>query len=526
MAQLLDASGRPVRTSELKGEQAAPTVTGVRQLRTGHPAQGLTPKRLAGVLREAEDGDPTRYLELAEEMEEKDLHYLSAISTRKRQVAQLEISVQPGDDSGLAEEHAELIRRWVAREDLQDELVDVLDAVGKGFSATEIVWETSERDWRPARLEWRFPQWFRFDREDGKTLMLLGETGVEEPLAPFKFIVHQAKVKSGLAIRGGLARAAAWAYLFKNYDIKDWVGFVEVYGQPIRVGKYQPGATEDEKDVLLRAVASIGSDAAAIVPSTMMIDFVESATKGTTATDLYEKLALYLDRQVSKAVLGQTLSSEPGESGSLALGQVHDSVREDIERSDAHQLAATLNRDLVRPMIDLNFGPQAAYPRLAIGRPEEENLEFLVNSVEKLVPLGFRVGQRQMRQRLGFEEMAKDDTPLVAPAVPPAFARAERRAAAQRRPVRPGGAQDDVDRVNRKLERETRAQVEGLVDAVKAAVDAAEDFDDLERRLGAVAGRFGVLDLADLIAQGLLLAELAGRDDIVEEAGGETGEDG
>ena len=39
---------------------------------------------------------------------------------------------------------------------------------------------------------------------------------------------------------------------------------------------------------------------------------------------------------------------------------------EDIERSDARQLSAALNRDLVRPIVDLNRGPQAAYPEPTI----------------------------------------------------------------------------------------------------------------------------------------------------------------
>jgi len=28
-------------------------------------------------------------------------------------------------------------------------LFDILDALGKGFSATEIIWDTSGREWRP-----------------------------------------------------------------------------------------------------------------------------------------------------------------------------------------------------------------------------------------------------------------------------------------------------------------------------------------------------------------------------------------
>ena len=47
---------------------------------------------------------------------------------------------------------------------------------------------------------------------------------------------------------------------------------------------------------------------------------------------------------------------------------MHDEVRGDILRSDARQLADTLNRDLVRPFIDLNHGPRERdkYPRLLL----------------------------------------------------------------------------------------------------------------------------------------------------------------
>ncbi|NNG04901.1 MAG: DUF935 domain-containing protein, partial [Inquilinus sp.] len=343
MPELVWPNGRPMRRSDLTREIAGPTVTGVRQVVSGHPAQGLTPGRLAALLREAEEGDPTRYLELAEEMEEKDLHYRSVLATRKLQVSQLEITVEPASDAKEDVANAALVEGFLERDELQEELCDILDAVGKGFSVTEIVWETSERQWMPARLEWRFPQWFQFDRRDGRTPLLRGDAGPES-LLPYKFVLHIHKSKSGLPIRGGLARAAAWCYLFKNYDIKDWVAFAEVYGQPLRVGKYHPGATEGDRKTLLKAVANIGSDAAAIIPSSMLIEFVKADQTGSV--DLYERLAEYLDKQTSKAVLGQTLTTEVKE-GSRAAAQVHDGVRDDIERSDAHQLAASLNRDLV-----------------------------------------------------------------------------------------------------------------------------------------------------------------------------------
>ena len=39
-------------------------------------------------------------------------------------------------------------------------------------------------------------------------------------------------------------RIVSWMYLFKNYTVKDWVSFCEVYGMPLRIGKYDPGASE------------------------------------------------------------------------------------------------------------------------------------------------------------------------------------------------------------------------------------------------------------------------------------------
>ena len=80
--KLYDAFGREVDPTRLLEEQAAPTMTGIRNIYSSmHPSVGLTPERLTRILREAEFGDPFLYLELAEEMEEKDLHYLSVLST-------------------------------------------------------------------------------------------------------------------------------------------------------------------------------------------------------------------------------------------------------------------------------------------------------------------------------------------------------------------------------------------------------------------------------------------------------------
>lgn len=523
MPTLYDHLGRPVDTGRLKEEEAGPTVTGVRQVLSGHPAQGLTPGRLARLLRAAEEFDPTEYLELAEEMEEKDLHYRSVLATRKYQVSGLDITVEAATDAAEDIRAADLIRDWLSRDELRSELFDILDAVGKGYSQTEIIWDTSGGTWLPARLKWRDPRWFVFDRADGETPLLLSEAGQPVPLSPYKYIYHVHHSKSGLPIRGGLARAAAWGYLFKNFDVRAWVQFAEVCGIPLRLGKYGAGASEKDKAVLLNAVRNIAQDAAGIIPASMAIDFVEAKLSGNI--DLFERLADWLDRQVSKAVLGQTGTTDTGTR--VGTADAHEHVRQDIEEADAGQLAATLNRCLVRPMVDLNLGPRKLYPRLIIRRPDNEDVGALVDNVVKLLPFGLRVEESVMHDKLGLPDPPADAVLLHAsgqgatadPAQPePGDAPPGRQAAASRRAVNaampqaaaPERPMDAVDTAVAEELDEWQELVDPLLEPVRKLLAECASLEEFQRRLPEALAGQDAGPLTEHLAQLTFFARLAG----------------
>ncbi|WP_085025583.1 DUF935 domain-containing protein [Ensifer aridi] len=503
---LLDAFGQPIRKVELKQEQGGVTTRGVRQPFGRHQAPNLTPAKLARILRSSIDGDPEAYLELAEDMEERDLHYAGVLSTRKRQVAGLEISVEAAGDDAESIADADMVREVVGRDSFQDELVDILDAIGKSFSATEIIWDTSEGQWMPSALKYRDPRWFTFDPIDGETLLLRGENG-DEPLKPFGWIVHRAKVKSGLTIRGGLARAVAWTFLFKSFTTKDWAIFCEAYGQPLRLGKFGPDASPEDKAVLLNAVSAIGTDFAAIVPASMTVDFIHSEVSGSH--ELYEKRADWLDRQVSKLVLGQT-STTDAQKGSYAVGRVHDGVREDIERSDAQQLAATLNRDLVRPLVSLNRGPRKAYPKIKIGRPSEEDIEKLVKNVVSLVPLGLKVGMSTMRDKIGLPDPGKDEE-LLTPRRPPQTVTIEPEAKKPAAQAALSASADAVDRaVQDIIDDGWEPMMAPIVAGLEDELSAARSEQDAQAIIARRIETMGVNKLAEMLARSAFAARLAG----------------
>ncbi|MPZ57606.1 MAG: DUF935 family protein [Rhizobiales bacterium] len=529
---LVDQYGRPIERSVLTEAIAGPTITGVRSPLTGYPGDGLNPRRLANLLREADQGEPLRYFELAEQIEERDLHYAGVLGTRKRSVAQLSVQVDAASDDPLHVAHADMIRDWLTRDELADEIFDMLDAIGKGESYTEIVWDTSEGQWRPKCLEWRDPRWFRPKREDGATPLLRTDTG-DVPLPAFKFIVARIRAKSGLPVRSGLARLAAWSWMFKAFTLRDWAIFTQTFGQPIRVGKYPAGATEADKDTLFRAVANIAGDCAAIIPESMLIEFIE-AKSVASSLDLYERRADWLDKQVSKAVLGQTATTD-AVTGGLGSGKEHRQVQEDIERADAKALSAILNRDLARPWVDLEYGPQQQYPKIRIGREDERDVKQTIDGIVQLVPMGLKVEKSWANDMLGIPDPDEGAELLAPAAAPDPFAAFGRGGATAFPPPlrgrdREGGEQslqasgaparradDAIDALAAQTEQLLADASDAMVDTVRKLVDAATSLEDIRDTLLALKPDMPEARVAALMRLALVMARLSGRNEIAEQ---------
>lgn len=505
---LLGPDGQPIQREVLTQSIAGPSLYGgVRSPFGGYPGDGLNPMILASLMRQADHGDPLRYFELAEQIEERDLHYAGVLGTRKRSVAQLDIQVDAASDDPKHVAHADMIRKWLTRDELQEELFDILDAIGKGISLTEIIWDTSEGQWYPARLERRDQRWFRFDRADGATPLLRTEHG-DVRLQPFKFITAVIRAKSGLPVRSGIARLACWSWMFKAFTLRDWAIFTQTYGQPVRVGKYPAGATETDKSTLFRAVANIAGDMAAIIPESMMIEFIEAANIGASYA-LYRDRADWLDQQVSKLVLGQTATTD-AIAGGHAVGKEHRKVQEDIERADAKATSAILKRDLVKPWVDLEYGPQEVYPNLRIGRPDSQDITQLTISLEKLVPMGMEIQMSEARDKLGFSEPEPGAKLLVAPATPAPFG-------FSMNSVQPARASDDAIKVlSDQAEALCDDASDQLFEEVRVIIERCSSFEEVKAALKKLKPGAAEKNLAGMVRMARVIANLTGRADITD----------
>lgn len=333
-----------------------------------YPADGLTPSRLAAVLRAADTGAVSEVLALFEQMEEKDAHLYSVANTRRLAVTGLKWRIvsaaeaQEGVDRAAADEAAAYCREALAAIEGFDEVLQHLAlAIGRNIAVAENVWEPVGDELRLVEVAAVHFDRLVFD-ELGQVRILTRQEPYEGmPLPPGKFVVHSPHAVSGHPMRGGLLRVSALAYLGKHFAMKDWLVFAEVFGMPLRVARYEPSATPEEKRELLAMLRSLGADAAGIFSKAVEIELVE-AGRGK-APPPYENICMFFNRELSKAWLGQTLTVEPSSSpGSLAASRVHNEVRLDLRQDDLRKEARTIRRDVLGPVARLKFGAAVPVP--------------------------------------------------------------------------------------------------------------------------------------------------------------------
>lgn len=533
MAQIVDVNGSPIERRALSEPQTA-QLAWLQYSYEEHPARGLNPQRLARILEDAERGHLIAQSDLFTDMEEKDPHIFAEMSKRKRVLLTLDWDVVPPRNASAAEKKlAEQVREWlVDLPGLEDVLLDCLDAIGHGFAALEINWQRLGSLWMPKSLTHQPQRWFMNPWEDRNQIRLRGIDVDGTPLWPFGWLVHRHKAKSGYIARSGLHRVLSWPYLFKNYGVRDLAEFLHIYGLPLRLGKYPNGSTDDEKRTLLQAVASIGHNAAGIIPEEMKIDFQEAA-KGTDAVHL--SMINYMERSQSKAILGGTLTTQAdGKSSTHALGNVHNEVRHDLMVSDARQLAATITGGLIWPMLALNVADAdpRRVPRFVFETREPEDMKIFAEALPKLVGMGMPIPVDWAREKLSIPAAKDGDQLLSVPnpamALPPEF-----RLPAGQAPAAPGASVAGTRMSYKAVLTNSRGEVvypdqhaldeaKLPADAISAGVDkllapvitairAGETPDDAIEALLSAHPNMSDVQVAELLARALFVADIWGR---------------
>jgi phage gp29-like protein len=445
---------------------------------------------------------------------EQDCHIGAVLRKRRLALVSRPWLVDPAGSRRDEKKAADLVTAQLAALDFEQVTVDLLDALLKGYAIGEVMWDIDGDQVVAREIRMRDQRRFHFDAEGNPRLLLIDHAWEGVPVPEKKFIVHRWGAKDGNPNGLGLGASLFWPGLFKRQGTALYLTFVDRFATPTPYGTYQPGSQDQEQQtLLLQALEALGAGTAYAFPETMKVQLLEAMRSG--GGDAYDRLLRWLDEQISECVLGETLSTNTGSGHSHAAAKTHDGVRRELIKADGRMLASTLNRTLVRWIVDFNM-PGTAYPSLRWDTDEPEDLQARAQRDQMIASLGFKPTLDYITRTYGegWEPGAAppDVPPAPAPPRPPSgalFAAPVPSSAGTRGPE--AGA-DPVSALAAQLDDAAGGLLDGMLDPVRQAVLEATDYGDLSDRL--LALHVPVDQFAEVMARAMAVAALTGWDEV------------
>lgn len=378
---------------------------------------GLTPVRVSNIIRQADSGNMDQIQDLAHECRQRDPHMQAVLATSEESIAGLPWQIVPPDNARAKDRRAaEWCQAVLSNNPHVQRLIGSLaGAVYHSYAVNEILWEKVDGKLVPGRFAPIAHRRFGFRLSDGAFVWRdngMGSDGIDfRAEHPYKFIVSQPRVTGDMPNREGLMRQLIWMSVFRNWVIGDWLKTAESSWKPWRIASYDKAGTHNEdREGAEDVMRQLTTEGAAVIPSTMKVDIMwPTGTGGARST--HGEFANVLAQEMSKAVLGQTETTQASSSSGYAQAKVHDVVRKDLREARARQIAADITRDLIWPMVALNF--DGVVPgRFEFITQDSINLKEFSEAIATLTDAGLVIPQKWVRDQAGIPEPDDDEDVL------------------------------------------------------------------------------------------------------------------
>ena len=423
-----------------------------------------------------------------------DSHVFACVQSRKAGVLSLEWEINRGLDK---DETAEKVIETIKKLDIYKLINDILDATLFGFQPIEIIWGRVDNLVLPIELKAKPSEWFCFDDEN-QLKFRTKEHYFGEELPPKKFLCPQSNPSYENPYGERTLSRVFWPVTFKKGGLKFWVIFTEKYGIPHLIGKHPRGASEEETDRLAGLLEQMVQDAIAVIPDDSSVE-IQEANKSSSA-EIFEKLIDKMNAEISKAILGQTLTTEVGSTGSYAASNTHFAVRQDIIDADKKMVEKTINQ-LIQWIYEINFSNKDV-PVFEMFEVEDIDLG-LAQRDKILSETGVKFTKDYFIKNYGLEEEDFDIREDIIPATPQ-FSQFKEE------PEPEGQVQVD-DLFKFLSETELDKQSQAMLSPLLALFESCDNFEDARELL--TDSNLQTKQLQQSIQKAMFLCELQGRKD-------------
>ena len=233
---------------------------------------------------------------------------------------------------------------------------------------------------------------------------------------PGRFLVGINYAHLGHASVAAPLRGLVSWWMASHFGLKWMLSFSQSFGTPIRWATY-PNNDDETKSAVADMLENMGLLGWGAFPEGTNLDIKESAK---SAGDLPQQALIEMaDRQADIAILGQSLTTDVGNSGSRALGDVHKVVRQDMIDGVACWVADILTKQLV-PTILGEQDTGLELPSFKVEWPEVEDERGMAERDQILLNSGVQMPKAWFYERHKIPEPEGEEEVIEGPAANPA----------------------------------------------------------------------------------------------------------
>lgn len=512
--------------AETEKKRGAPTLTVYRELPSFSWNDWDRVGAVKQAIRELEMGQLNTAAQVVDAMGRDD-RLRGALLQRTEALPSLPFNMKEAEDGGAKGKKAAELAQKRFETMCSDEALTELGKWGVmlGIGIGQLIWTLgvdgmvwpSLKVWHPRHMHWRWDTRAWHVATEGGVVQVTPGDGQWVLFAPYGI---------ERAWMAGAVRALYTPWLLRQWGMRDWARYSEVYGGPIRVLRTPAAGDEDDHQRYVKEVAEIGNEAVIRLPTSpdptqgYGLELVEAKSTGWES---FDRLIKQAESSMVICLLGQNLSTEV-KGASLAASKVHDGIRHDVLDGDAQRLGKTLHEQVMKPWAAFNFGSAelAPMPNWVTDPPEQKTeegaaLKSLGDGLSALQKTGAKPDTDAILEKHGVPVTGPSEEPQPEPEPSP----------------KPGGeklsldlngkasgalkGQLYVDRLAESAQQAGSRVLRPDVQRVLMAVANSNSYDELKGRL---MEAFGVMDpdaFADVMARAMTLAEVSGRWSVMED---------
>jgi len=361
--------------------------------RLGLIPQELQPERMRQIKASAAQGRIGPLQAVYEKMEATDPRFGGLVTSLLNAVASMDLKVRTSDragsgsDEALAKDLTRMVEYQIRKLDAKQVMKEFASTIIRGARAFEMKYELEDlpydkrlamvSDVRPIRgskLKWQANS-----TEERYGELMLKTAGEQQGVYFDSF--HPAKTVVLSSAEGharwdtlGAARKCLSWYLVKMYAQVWWSEFVEVYGQPIRIGRYPQGASKESQKKMEKFLKVLGKSAYGLFPHNMELQLKEAKNAGQIST--FSDIIKMANDEIAIALIGQVQTVGDRKQGSYAKAKVLEGIRQEVLSFAAQIIERGFREGITSNLVKMNYGPdvpEVLWPRVTpvVERPGE-----------------------------------------------------------------------------------------------------------------------------------------------------------